>query len=156
MKAHTLLVTLAICLLFSAAGYALTREWGVPTGTTITSLRVDAKGGCAVASIETNGAYTVAWVDAKGNIKYQKSFAAGTQVGVVKCEKKTLVYLKVTAASRELVQVDKKNQESTTTSTKVINPVNALESTDKKGFFVLEFDTNQVPAFSEIVRYSDK
>jgi hypothetical protein len=156
MKAHTLLVTLTICLLFTAAGYALTREWGVQTGVTITSLRVDTKGGCAVTSVETNGIYAIAWIDAKGNVKYQKSFAAGTQAAVVKCGKKTLVYFTVNAASRELVQVDKKNQESTTTSTKVINPVNALESTDKKGFFVLEFDTNQVPTLSEIVRYSDK
>jgi hypothetical protein len=157
MKPSPLLYATLAALLLVGNTCALTRQWSVAAGSGVTSLMADGKGGCAYAHSETNGTMTIVWVDKNGAVKYEETFPVGTGVLVTECLKKAMIYFKQSGSSRELVQVDKKGQEtSLTESDVVLNPLPVIVTYDKQGFFTLGIDTNQLPARTEIIRYSIK
>jgi hypothetical protein len=157
MKLNILFYAAFAALLLVGSTEALTRQWSVAAGSGVTSLMADGKGGCAFVHSETNGTMTIVWVDKKGTVKYEENFPVGTVVLVTECLKKAMVYYKQSGSDRELVQVDKKGQEtSLTESDIVLNPLPVIVTYDKQGFFALGIDTNQIPVRTEVIRYSIK
>jgi hypothetical protein len=157
MQTRKLLITAAACLLLAAGLQAITRQWSVPAGQAAFVVTADGKGGCAFLSFETNTAITVTWVDRKGAVKYQKESAVGTIPTLIKCTRKVLVYSLTTSNVTTFVRVDKKGEETAGGDPgKLQQVIGQRRSIDKKGFFVVNIDTNPQPNRSEVVRYTDK
>jgi hypothetical protein len=157
MKIRICLIALATCLLLVLSVHALTRQWSVPSDSAVLTLITDGKGGCAIVSYETNGAYSVIWVDQKGQEKYRKTFPVGTQVTVCKCSKKELFYTTTATSGQQLVQVDKKGNEQTATEPATLSYcIGQFKCDDAKGVFLIVMNTNQGPQRAEVVRYSSK
>jgi hypothetical protein len=157
MKTRKLLIITTACLLLAAGLQAITRHWSVPAGQATLLVIADGKGGCAFLSFETNGATAVTWADRKGAVKYQKEYVLGTFPVLVKCTPKVLVYSLTTSNVTTFVKVDRKGEEMAAgDSGKFQQAISQRRSVDKKGFFVVNIDTNPPPNRSEIVRYTDK
>lgn len=165
MKNIKLKIMIAFLISFTVLfAYAVTEQWrNTFTGVDgIIQVVADGKGGCAVASLDTNGIAIISWYNKKGDVIYQSdNYIYGFPNMIQACSKNQLTYM-LTVPVPMIVQVDKKGAERPVA---VINgylyslpftslSANANTFVDKKGFFVVNANTN-TKTFA-VVRYTYK
>jgi hypothetical protein len=162
MKLRPILITAATFCLLVATLFAATKQWSVMADGQIYQVVGDDKGGCAFVWVSTSMVATVVWVDKKGAVQHQETLSTGAYpFAIAQCTPKQLMYLRETPAGYELVQIDKKGQETVlpTTGDVTVNggfPYALTRPIDKKGFFAISIDTNTPANSSELTRYSNK
>ena len=151
------LISLSVLFVFAA-----TEQWRFTVPMMLVQVVADGNGGCATAALDTNGFINVFWFDKKGDIKYTSDPIPGFMPGIIQsCSKKQLVYMSMIPMPL-LVQVNKKGDEKPVVSLGGFlygRPLpgmaaNTSSLTDKKGFFVINVNTNAET--SAIVRYTYK
>jgi hypothetical protein len=140
--------------------FAATEQWRYQSPHEITQIMTDGKGGCAVVVADTNGVSQVIWLDKKGQVLYTSLPAPGFPIGAINsCTPKQLVYTLLLGPPM-LVQVTKTGQEIPVASIggflygRPLTYGSANELSDKKGFFVINVETNTMR--KTLVRYSYK
>jgi len=128
----------------------------------IVQVVADEKGGCAIATLDTNSLIKVVWCDKKGNVIYcSDKFLVSYIATIQSVSKNQLVYL-ATSPFPLFVQVDKKGRVTPVISIGgYMYPVpltatagNLNKFVDKKGFFVVNANTN-IKSHA-VIRYSYK
>jgi hypothetical protein len=155
------LIAFVLLCLLALTAFAATRQWSIDTPGQIYQVVGDGKGGCAFVWITTGDVPTVVWADKKGAIIHQKTLSVHTwPFPITQCTPKQLNYLSEVGGGNQLVQVDKKGQEtSEPASGVVVNggfPFTLSRAMDKKGFFTIELNTNTPAMPSKLIRYSNK
>ena len=155
-----LLLFVSLCL---AAGILLaaTEQWSYSAPAPVQQIVADGKGGCAFVSTDTNGISSVVWLDKKGVNKFVYDIGSVffIQPSILSCSKKELIF--GPPGFPVLAQVDKKgNVQAVADLTgylmpfPVLFPIGFSELSDRKGFFVVNVNTNS--GQNTIVRYSFK
>ncbi len=157
---------LIIFFTFSITLFAATQVWTYdrssdPDGAAIIQIIGDGKGGCGTVWMDTNDVINVVWLDKKGNVKYEQQFygfVLSPNV-IIGCSKKQLVYFSGIPLPM-VVQVDSKGNAKVTGTLGgyltglVTLPLPRQKLVDKKGFFAVNADTNDI--YQTLVRYSHK
>ncbi len=151
-----------ISAFFCFFSFAATEQWRKDPVGFIYQIVADGKGGCAYVYADTNFAFSVVWLDKKGEVKFQETLISFLPLHgpVILCTPKQLIYSDAIGLP-SLVQVDKKGVPAQVPSFKgYLYPVLGgglpkEKLTDKKGFFVVNVDTN-APLAESLVRYSKK
>lgn len=140
--------------------FAATEQWRYQSPHEITQIMADGKGGCALVVADTNGIAQVIWLDKKGQLLYTSLQAPGFPIGAINsCTPKQLVYT-LFLGPPMLVQVTRTGQEIPVASIggylygRPLTYGGGSELSDKKGFFVVNVETNTMR--KTLVRYSYK
>jgi hypothetical protein len=162
MKAWMLLLIAG--LLACLALHAATEQWRYATGQRVAQILADGKGGCAVLYGDTNDHFTIVWLDKKGAVRYQQSgqLSSGPPLAMLAaCTSKQLLHSDL-SIFYQLVQVNKKGEPRAVAalggfvlgSPLFPAPFALSDTGDRKGFFVLNTDTNT--SEDTVVRYRFK
>ncbi|NLF39686.1 hypothetical protein GX586_09590 [bacterium] len=156
---------IVLSAVFAACGatrlFAATQEWQTPPVSNILQLVADGKGGCVVASSDTNERVRVTWYDRKGAVMYEspEMLGYGPLSIINSCSSKQLLYTMYYGLPM-LVQVSRNGSALPVASIggyTIGGPIAVFPASrfaDAKGFFVINVDTN-IPA-KRAVRYSYK
>jgi len=139
---------------------AATKQWQYNSPNNIMQVYADGKGGCAVATTDTNNLVTVVWLDKKGKVLYESPLMSAPMIGLIQsCSANQLTYT-IFFGYPMIVQVSKKGEETPVVSIGGITYGTPLAPTlnnkldDKKGFFIINVNTNTTR--KTLVRYSFK
>ena len=171
MKPTTVLMTgIIVIALGCAVGSALTEQWRHPVDGEIFQVLADGKGGCGIAVLVTDDVFRVEWIDKKGEVLFDSGkmggvFSIGTLSGPIhECTPRQLVFTG-TYFFPYLIQVTRAGKIlpafalggfvlGSPYSTTPIMSLPSSRFTDKKGFFVINVDTNTEA--QTLVRYTYK
>ena len=161
----SVIILLCSCCLASLTLVAVTEQWRYDTGEEVLQVVADGKGGCAVFYGGTNSTYSCVWLDRKGRILYQASGPGSGPfgIGITACSPKQLLYADFSTFP-QLVQVRKQRAPVPvaalggfvigTPFAPVPIPVPSSQVGDRKGFFVVNTNTNAEE--DTVIRYSYK
>ncbi len=153
----TRIALVAVC--GSLTAWGLTEQWRHVARAPVQQIVGDGKGGCAFVTRETNAFVSVVWLDKKGQLRYDSGPMETVPIGPVinDCTPKQVVYTG-TAGFPMMVQVDKNGSPTPVVSfggyligMTIVAPYGHSRLGDKKGFFVLNVNTNT--GVNTVVRY---
>ena len=147
---------------FPMAASALTEQWRYTATGAVQQIAVDGKGGCAFVAKDSNDVSNIAWLDRKGRVLYTVAgLGSAAPLGVViySCTPKQLLFSGALGFP-VMGQVNAKGIALPVAAFGGIViggpmfPIELNTQADKKGFFVVNSDTNTL--VDSIVRYTYK
>jgi hypothetical protein len=156
MKAQYMYL-LVVCGCVTA--WAVTEQWRYAARASVQQIISDGKGGCAVADKDVSNLVSVVWLNQKGAVQFTTGVITGSPFGafINDCTASQLLYTG-TPGFPMMVQVGKKGTMTPVVAiggyllgSPMIVPFGSSRVQDKKGFFVVNVNTNS--GVESVVRY---
>jgi hypothetical protein len=140
-------------------GWALTEQWRYAARASVQQIVSDGKGGCAVSDRDISNYVSVVWLTQKGAVQFTTGVITGSPFGAMinDCTASQLLYTG-TPGFPMMVQVNKKGVMTPVVAiggyllgSPMVIPFGSSRVQDKKGFFVVNVNTNT--GVETVVRY---
>jgi hypothetical protein len=139
---------------------AVTEQWRYAVRASVQQIVSDSKGGCVVSDRDVSNFVSVVWLTSKGAVQFTSGVVTGSPIGAMihDCTASQLLYTG-TPGFPMMVQVSKKGTMTPVVAIggylfgnpMIIPPYSASRLQDKKGFFVVNVNTNS--GVESVVRY---
>jgi len=138
---------------------ALTEQWRYVTRAAVQQIAADGKGGCAYVDKDASNWASVVWLNQKGAVQYATGVLTGSFMGAIinGCSANQLLYTGMIGFPM-MAQVDKKGKALPVAAfggyvlgMPLMMPFGTSLLNDKKGFFVINVNTNT--EVNTVVRY---
>ena len=88
-----ILILCGVAVISVMIACAATKQWQYNSPNNIIQIYADGKGGCAVATTDTNNLVTVVWLDKKGKVLYESPLMSAPMLGLIQsCSANQLTY----------------------------------------------------------------